>query len=106
MEETTGRLEEPILPGTGASDYERYLRTDELLALQKGPEERLHRDELLAAELGRAIRLLRRACHCLRFVTDQLEMLEPISPWEYHLFRRCWATAAASTRSAFAAYGG
>ena len=47
MEQTSGRLEEPVLPGPGASDYERYLRTDELLALQKGPEERVHRDELL-----------------------------------------------------------
>ena len=28
-------LRKPILPGKGASDYERYLRTDELLALQK-----------------------------------------------------------------------
>ncbi|HKT45421.1 MAG TPA: hypothetical protein VJQ85_11515, partial [Gaiellaceae bacterium] len=37
----------PILPGAGASDYERYLRTDELLALQKGPDEWVHRDELL-----------------------------------------------------------
>ena len=26
-------LNKPILPGSGASDYERYLRTDELLAL-------------------------------------------------------------------------
>ena len=25
----------PVLPGRGASDYERYLRTDELLSLQK-----------------------------------------------------------------------
>ena len=31
----------PILAGEGASDYERYLRTDELLSLQRGPEERL-----------------------------------------------------------------
>jgi tryptophan 2,3-dioxygenase len=38
---------EPILPGDGASDYERYLRTDELLALQKTPAEQAHRDELL-----------------------------------------------------------
>ena len=38
---------QPILPGEGASDYERYLRTDELLALQKGPDEWVHRDELL-----------------------------------------------------------
>jgi hypothetical protein len=30
-------LRKPILPGNGASDYERYLHTDELLALQKGP---------------------------------------------------------------------
>ena len=37
----------PILPGEAASDYERYLRTDELLALQKPGEERVHRDELL-----------------------------------------------------------
>ena len=115
MEETSGRLEEPILPGAGASDYERYLRTDELLALQKRPEEQVHRDELLfqtvhqsselwlklaVAEVGEAtallrrresaaaIRLLRRACHCLRFITDQLEMLEQMSPWEYHEVRK------------------
>ena len=37
----------PVLPGPAASDYERYLRTDELLSLQKPPEERVHRDELL-----------------------------------------------------------
>ena len=37
----------PILPGPGASDYERYLRTDELLALQKTPDEMVHRDERL-----------------------------------------------------------
>jgi len=28
-------LRKPILPGKGASDYERYLRTDELLSLQR-----------------------------------------------------------------------
>ena len=37
----------PVLPGEGDSDYERYLRTDELLALQKTPDEWAHRDELL-----------------------------------------------------------
>jgi tryptophan 2,3-dioxygenase len=115
MEQASGRLEEPILPGPGASDYERYLRTDELLSLQKGPDERVHRDELLfqtvhqsselwlklavaevgeatarvdARELAAALRLLRRACHCLRLITDQLEMLEHISPWEYHEVRK------------------
>ena len=37
-------LRKPILPGKGASDYERYLRTDELLSLQKLPEKFLHKD--------------------------------------------------------------
>ena len=47
--EQTGLEDElgPILPGPGASDYERYLRTDELLALQKTEAERAHHDELL-----------------------------------------------------------
>jgi tryptophan 2,3-dioxygenase len=105
----------PILPGPGASDYERYLRTDELLALQKAPGEWAHRDELLfqtvhqsselwlklavaevaeatervtAREPAAAARLLRRANHCLALVTAQLEMLEHMSPWEYHEVRK------------------
>src|SRR5262249_29787952 len=40
-------LSQPVLPGPAASDYERYLRTDDLLSLQKTPEEQAHRDELL-----------------------------------------------------------
>jgi tryptophan 2,3-dioxygenase len=106
---------EPILPGTAASDYERYLRTDELLALQKSPDELSHRDELLfmtvhqsselwlklatseveratghvrAGEPAPALRLLRRASLCLEFVTRQLDMLEQMSPWEYQEVRR------------------
>src|SRR3712207_834610 len=42
-----GELSEPILPGPGASDYERYLRTDALLALQPESGDWVHRDELL-----------------------------------------------------------
>jgi tryptophan 2,3-dioxygenase len=106
---------QPVLPGPGGSDYERYLRTDELLALQKRPEEMAHRDELLfqtvhqsselwlkhacfevetaterlrGRDLAAAIRLLRRACLGIRLVTDQLEMLEQMSPWEYQEVRR------------------
>jgi tryptophan 2,3-dioxygenase len=106
---------QPILPGEGPSDYERYLRTDELLALQKTPEERIHRDELLfqtvhqsselwlkhaCAEVAtaadcvrdgdyeKAERLLRRAQLAAHFITDQLEMLEQLSPWEYQTIRR------------------
>lgn len=104
----------PILEGPGASDYERYLRTDELLSLQKTPEEMAHRDELLfqvvhqsselwlklaAFELEGAtrtitqdritdaVRCLRRANLAVAYVTDQLEMLDHMSPWEYHQVR-------------------
>jgi len=106
---------EPLLPGEGDSDYERYLRTDELLALQKGPDEWAHRDELLfqtvhqsselwlklaatevieatrlipTGELGGAIRLLRRANHSLKLVIEALDMLEHLSPWEYQEIRK------------------
>ena len=105
---------EPVLPGSAGSDYERYLNTEELLALQKGPDEWVHRDELLfqvthqsselwlklcwndceeatraiaAGDVAAALRLLRRASLCLRFVTAQLDMLEQMSPWEYQEIR-------------------
>ena len=105
---------DPVLPGPGASDYERYLRTDELLALQPDPAGAAHRDELLfttvhqsselwlklswheveeatrlleGGEFGGALRLLRRASLCLQYVTRQLEMLEQMSPWEYQAVR-------------------
>jgi tryptophan 2,3-dioxygenase len=103
---------QPILPGRGGSDYERYLRTDELLSLQKTPEEWAHRDELLfqtvhqtselwlklacveletatehveRGELRAALRLLGRTIHALKLVTDALDMLERMDPWEYTL---------------------
>jgi tryptophan 2,3-dioxygenase len=110
--EQTGLEDElgPILPGPGASDYERYLRTDELLALQKTADERNHHDELLfqvthqsselwlklasaeietatgqmqAHDLRAAIRSLRRSILALKLITEQLDMLEQMSPWEY-----------------------
>jgi tryptophan 2,3-dioxygenase len=111
---THDEMHTPILPGRGASDYERYLRTDELLSLQKLPQERVHHDELLfqtvhqsselwlklaaseadeaAAALehdaaAAAIRLLRRAVLCMKFITDQIEMLNQMSPWEYQQIR-------------------
>src|SRR5213075_749767 len=95
--ETHEDFSEPILPGKGASDYERYLRTDDLLALQKTPEEWVHRDELLfqtvhqsselwlklatteaaeaaeridAGDITGASRLLRRGVDCLKLVTS------------------------------------
>ncbi|MGH3009020.1 MAG: tryptophan 2,3-dioxygenase family protein [Gaiellaceae bacterium] len=105
----------PILPGNGESDYERYLRTDELLALQKTPDEWVHRDELLfqtvhqsselwlkhataeveeatrlieVRDIAAALRLLFRANHGMRYVISFLEHLELMSPWEYQEVRR------------------
>jgi tryptophan 2,3-dioxygenase len=106
---------QPVLSGEGASDYERYLRTDELLALQKTPAEQAHRDELLfqtvhqaselwlklawaeaeeatrlieQGELQGAQRLLRRSVLAMDYVIAQLEMLEALSPWEYQAIRK------------------
>jgi tryptophan 2,3-dioxygenase len=108
-------LAKPVLPGTAGSDYERYLRTEELLALQKTADEWVHRDELLfqsvhqtseiwlklawneieeAARLAgkddipAALRLLRRANDCFKLVTLALDMLEHMSPWEYTEVRK------------------
>ena len=106
---------QPVLSGKGASDYERYLRTDELLSLQKTPEEMVHRDELLFQtvhqsselwlklacfevetatqhlrdeQIAPALRLLRRANESLKIATQLLDMLEHMSPWEYQTIRK------------------
>jgi len=106
---------QPVLEGEGASDYERYLRTDDLLSLQKGADDQVHRDELLfqtvhqaselwlqlswrevqeatrlleQRELAQAERLLRRAVECVQYVITQLDMLEQMSPWEYQEIRK------------------
>ena len=64
---------QPILPGEGASDYERYLRTDDLLALQKTPEEMAHRDELLFQTVHQSSELwLKLACFEVETATQQL----------------------------------
>jgi tryptophan 2,3-dioxygenase len=106
---------QPVLSGDGASDYERYLRTDDLLALQKRPDEQSHRDELLfqtvhqaselwlklawteaeeatrlveQGDLAAAQRLLRRSVLAVDYVIRQLDMLEEMSPWEYQAIRK------------------
>jgi tryptophan 2,3-dioxygenase len=107
-------LHAPVLPGQGATDYERYLRTDELLSLQKPAEERVHHDELLfqtvhqsselwlklactevdeaaalleREQLAPALRLLRRAVLSVQYITTQIEMLNQMDPWEYQRIR-------------------
>jgi tryptophan 2,3-dioxygenase len=104
----------PVLPGKGATDYERYLRSDELLSLQKAGKDLLHADEMtfqvvhqasellmkgLAFDLDRvrelmdgadfanASRLLRRANRMLDHPIQLLHILETITPYDYHQIR-------------------
>ena len=104
----------PILPGTAGSDYERYLHTDKLLALQKAPSDLSHKDEMTfmvvhqasellmkgaAFELERALehlqhgdygntsRLIRRANQLIEPPIGLLHILETITPYDYHIIR-------------------
>jgi tryptophan 2,3-dioxygenase len=107
-------MRKPILPGKGATDYERYLRTDELLSLQKAPEEFRHPDEMtfqvvhqsselllkgaafelerarvciVAGDFANAGRLMRRAHQMLAYPVSMLHVLETITPYDYHIIR-------------------
>ena len=96
------------------TDYEKYIRTDELLALQKPKETRVHPDEILFqaihqtfelwfkvalsdvdeivkclgdGRLARAAQLLRRISLILQVITEQLAVLETMNPADYHIIR-------------------
>src|SRR5215469_15291649 len=104
----------PVLEGKGASDYERYLRTDELLSLQTSTDKLSHPDELTfqvvhqasellmkgaSWELERArvsltegsyancARLMRRATAMLEYPISLLHILETITPYDYQIIR-------------------
>ena len=104
----------PILDGPGENDYARYMRTDELLSLQRGPDERVYHDELLfqtvhqstelwlkhacseieeaiaqmeRGQIDAAARLLARASLGIELITQQLEMLRHLMPWSFQLVR-------------------
>lgn len=108
---------QPVLSGPGDTDYARYMKTDALLSLQRGPGEVTHRDELLfqivhqstelwlklacaeAAEAARllcaggpaapdaAARHLARSALGIELITGQLEMLRHLPPWDFQLIR-------------------
>ncbi len=107
-------LRKPILPGAAATDYERYLRTEELFTLQKPAKEMSHPDELTfqvvhqssellmkaviadwerarvwisEGKLGQAARLMRRANHMFETPIALLHILEQITPKDYHVIR-------------------
>lgn len=99
----------------GQSVYERYLRTEELLALQKPESELAHHDELQFQvvhqvfelwwkentfelrtirtllhdfNLPPALHLLQRVIRTQYLLLDNLRMLETMSPWDFHSFRK------------------
>jgi tryptophan 2,3-dioxygenase len=107
-------LTKPVLPGSGKTDYERYLRTDELLSLQKSASVLSHPDEvtfqvihqssellmkaaawelerarqhLERGEYAQAARLIRRALQMLAHPVALLHVLETITPYDYHVIR-------------------
>jgi tryptophan 2,3-dioxygenase len=104
----------PTLAGKGRTDYERYIRTEELLSLQKCPGEMVHPEESLfqvthqAAELWlkqinyeidrvaaltsegayhHASDLIARARMILDLLRDQIVIVETMAPADYHVIR-------------------
>lgn len=97
-----------------STDYEKYIRTDELLALQKPPEARVNPEELLFQvihqtaelwmklvlnemhragemvdrdEIGHATHLVRRSAAVCDHLSRQLPLLESLAPADYHVIR-------------------
>jgi len=112
----------------GESVYERYLRTEELLSLQKPESELAHHDELqfqvvhqvfelwwkeAAFELRTihqllqqfdvppALRLLQRVVKIQYLMLDNLHMLETMSPWDFHGFRKVLGDGAGTDSPGF-----
>ncbi len=112
----------------GETVYERYLRTGELLSLQKPEDQLVHHDELqfqivhqvfelwwkesafeLRAirtllqqnNLPPAIRLLHRVIRTQFVLLENLRMLETMSPWDFHRFRKVLADGAGTDSPGF-----
>jgi tryptophan 2,3-dioxygenase len=112
----------------GESMYERYLRTQELLSLQKPENELKHHDELqfqivhqvfelwwkeTAFELRTiskllqeykvppALRLLQRVIQTQHLMLSNLRMLETMTPWDFHAFRKMLGDGAGTDSPGF-----
>jgi len=99
----------------GQSVYERYLHTEELLSLQKPESELAHHDELQFQvvhqvfelwwkentfelhtirtllhdfNLSPALHLMQRVIRTQYLLLDNLRMLETMTPWDFHGFRK------------------
>lgn len=100
--------------GDGTSDYEKYIRTQELYKLQKTPDQWVNAEELLFQSVHQAMeiwlkvciqhleqvitwmgedkaheatRFLRRTAEMLTFLSESLKFPRSIAPWDYHQIR-------------------
>src|SRR5438128_6113438 len=112
----------------GETVYEQYLRTAELLSLQKPEDELTHHDELqfqivhqvfelwwkeTAFELNTirillqgynvppALRLLQRVIQIQHLMLSNMRMLETMSPWDFHAFRQALGDGAGTDSPGF-----
>ena len=104
----------PVLPGDAPSDYERYIRVPEILALQKPEDKMSHPDELLFQvahqsmeiwfkvvlqciarakvhiekdEILEAHNMLRRGVSVVKLAKDSIHLLETMPNQDYHTIR-------------------
>lgn len=107
-------MSQPGIADREPTDYEKYIRTDELLALQKTTAECVNPDELLfqvmhqvmelwmktmvhevdrvvelltEERLGEAAHNLRRIVAIEKLLADQIAIMETMSPADYHVIR-------------------
>src|SRR5436309_4149156 len=112
----------------GQSVYERYLRTEELLSLQTPEDELVQHDELqfqvvhqvfelwwkeAAFELRSirsllqqfnlppALRLMHRVIRIQFLMLENMRMLETMTPWDFHGFRKVLADGAGTDSPGF-----
>jgi tryptophan 2,3-dioxygenase len=112
----------------GESVYEQYLRTNELLSLQKPEEELAHHDELQFQvvhqvfelwwkeatfelrtiralfqqhNLPEALRLLQRVIRIQYLMLENMRMLDTMTPWDFHGFRKVLADGAGTDSPGF-----
>ena len=112
----------------GESTYERYLRIPELLALQKPENELAHHDELQFQVVHQVfelwwkeasfelqtirgllqqfnvpptLRLMQRVLAIQHLMLQNMRMLETMSPWDFHEFRKVLADGAGTDSPGF-----
>ncbi|MBX3458699.1 MAG: hypothetical protein KF696_01895 [Planctomycetes bacterium] len=100
--------------GDGTSDYEKYIRTQQLYALQKAPTEWVNEEELLFQVIHQSMELWLKVCiqhleQCITWINDEslheatrfltrtseiltwlaegLKFPRSMAPWDYHKIR-------------------